>query len=1766
MSPRSASARRSFNRFNRLRFEGLEERRLLAIAVAEGLLVDLDARDPSAGSPLWDNKGSLADFTEVGNPVLVTRGPNNNPAVSFNEGATSDAYNGPSAPATIASTGATRSIEAWVFNPTISGEETLVSLAKRGGPDGTNMSFNYGSDATFGAAGQWGPGPDMGWGPGGSPVAGVWHHLVITYDGNATSVYSDGELKNREIHGALATYQNNPIRIAAQTNGDGSIALDAGLVGHLAIANVRVHAGVLTASQVINNYNEDAARFGKTIIGAAAPAPVHRYAFNDSGVPGLDSIGGANAQLFNGASVNNGVLNLNNNGSLPSSDGSGQYALLPIGGTINGLTNATFEIWTTWRGGGGWQRAYDLGDNTNEYVFLSPMSGAGTARFEVKNNAANVRITESGSFVPSNVSEHHYVGVIDASNNQMRFYVDGALVATNTLNGFTPSSIGATVNNWLGRSEFGGDPYYNGTIDEFRVYNTALTDAQVRSNTLAGPNAVPGVNDRPVASSDGSISPSGTRVPLQNATAQFTQNGFSVAALIDGVLPGANSTSSWADDTTGGGFTPSNTAVFETVNNLNPDGNMQLINFQITSGDFGTHLLGNIRLSATTDDRSLFADGLANGGDISANWVQLTPVAVSTTGASTLTIRPDNTIFSSGAASERETYNIRVLTNLKDITGFRLEAIEDPALPNGGPGRSSANNGNFVVQEFTVYSQLALQSPTAQFTQGGFNPLFLIDGVPNPAANSTQSWADAGSGSVSDTNSNVFVAETVADVNPNGKQTLLTFNITSGDFGNHNLGNIRLSVTTDDRNSFANGAANGGAVAANWTQLTPLSVTTSGTSTFTIRPDNTILAGGAAQERETYTIRALTNLANITGFRLEALEDPSLPGSGPGRPANGNFVVQEFAVDAQTGFATVSEDGSITLNVLANDTDPDGDALTITGTSGGLGTIVNNGNNLTYTPGAAFQNLPAGRSGFDVFNYTVRDPSGLTSTASVGVLVTGANDPPTAVNDAAVNLVTLANPTDTFDQGAPFTPANSINGVVTENAGWAIFGQQTQNQTAVFQAASTVNPGPIGIEMYFDSPNSAHKIQNFRISVTNSPNPTVSSGAVWTELTPTLVTTSSPTSDATLQASNRVQITGDVAVPDIYFFSANNPLTGVTGIRLEAFAVNGTVGFNSGGGNGNIVLTEFRVRTGVTTSEDTVFNGSGLLLNDTDVDGPTSGISVSPTGARTSALGAAVVVNANGTFTYDPTGAAALQALGAGQTATDTFTYSDTDGTSVGNLATVTITVIGANDAPTANAGGPYTIAERQNLQLNAAIADKDANATLTIAWDLDNDGQFDDATGANPLVTWATLTSMTNPILDQAVNLPIKVRVSDGIAPAVVANGTLTVTNAAPTVSIAGPASAVTGQPVDFDFTIDDAPADRAAGFKLEIDWDGNGTFEETINGATPSMTVTHAFTNTGSFTVRARATDKDLAASTVATTSITISQVVVDNGVLLIGGSGASERIVIQPGSDGGLQVRINNKVVGNFSDFSEGMVFGGGGADNITIASNVGVPFTIDGGDGNDYIQGSSLGDTIIGGAGNDRILGGGGDDTILGGDGNDTLNGGLGNDLVDGEGGADIVHGDGGNDITLGGDGNDKLYGDADDDLVRGGEGSDVLDGGAGNDALSGDGGGDKLYGRAGDDVLVGGDSFDTLYGGTGEDLMNGNLLLDDSDDALMMLLASWTNGDPIEDRVLMSVDADEDGVGDTLYGEGGADWYLLMLSDRITPPAERLSPNIITTLP
>ena len=142
-----------------------------------------------------------------------------------------------------------------------------------------------------------------------------------------------------------------------------------------------------------------------------------------------------------------------------------------------------------------------------------------------------------------------------------------------------------------------------------------------------------------------------------------------------------------------------------------------------------------------------------------------------------------------------------------------------------------------------------------------------------------------------------------------------------------------------------------------------------------------------------------------------------------------------------------------------------------------------------------------------------------------------------------------------------------------------------------------------------------------------------------------------------------------------------------------------------------------------TTDEDTPVSGN-VLANDTDPDQGDTKTVASVNGSAASvgqtitlASGARLNVNADGTFTYDPTGA--FDQLRAGQTATDSFAYVMADGAGATGGATVTVTVAGVNDAPVAVDDEAST---DEDTALNAAApgvlgndTDRDAGDTKTV-------------------------------------------------------------------------------------------------------------------------------------------------------------------------------------------------------------------------------------------------------------------------------------------------------------------------------------------------------------------------------------------------------------------------------------------------------------------
>jgi len=110
------------------------------------------------------------------------------------------------------------------------------------------------------------------------------------------------------------------------------------------------------------------------------------------------------------------------------------------------------------------------------------------------------------------------------------------------------------------------------------------------------------------------------------------------------------------------------------------------------------------------------------------------------------------------------------------------------------------------------------------------------------------------------------------------------------------------------------------------------------------------------------------------------------------------------------------------------------------------------------------------------------------------------------------------------------------------------------------------------------------------------------------------------------------------------------------------------------------------------TSEDAelVVGASGVLANDGD---PDAGDTVTVTAFDgLSAKGAAVTANPDGSYTYDPSASPILQALAAGEVATDSFTYSISDAAGATDTATVNVTVTGADDGTPTPSGDTYEI------------------------------------------------------------------------------------------------------------------------------------------------------------------------------------------------------------------------------------------------------------------------------------------------------------------------------------------------------------------------------------------------------------------------------------------------------------------------------------------
>jgi len=179
------------------------------------------------------------------------------------------------------------------------------------------------------------------------------------------------------------------------------------------------------------------------------------------------------------------------------------------------------------------------------------------------------------------------------------------------------------------------------------------------------------------------------------------------------------------------------------------------------------------------------------------NWVTLDPSELSSQVGADLKKQEDGSILVAGK-NGKGTYTVVATTELQGITGVRLEALADPSLPHGGPGRSPSN-GNFVLSELTLAvapladggqnETVTLQNASADFSQSGWPVAAAIDG------NAGTGWAV----SPEFNKPHTAIFELADDAGGEGGSRL-TFTLDQQyPDGTHSLGRFRISVTNSPR-------------------------------------------------------------------------------------------------------------------------------------------------------------------------------------------------------------------------------------------------------------------------------------------------------------------------------------------------------------------------------------------------------------------------------------------------------------------------------------------------------------------------------------------------------------------------------------------------------------------------------------------------------------------------------------------------------------------------------------------------------------------------------------------------------------------------------------------------------------------------------------------------------------------------------------------------------------------------------------------------------
>ncbi|BDU50639.1 LamG-like jellyroll fold domain-containing protein [Haliovirga abyssi] len=299
---------------------------------------------------------------------------------------------------------------------------------------------------------------------------GKWHFVVATYNKGNKKIYVDGNLVESKA-GNETGLGSNTLRYGFVGTGseanseDGTTGPDYWFDGY--IDEFRIYSKELSQSEINSLYLE-----GQDLVA--------EYKF-DGGLT-LDSSGFNNDGIING-----GVVETENrdgdSGKALSFDGSTGYVEVDDSESLNPTKQLTLSAWIKWNidPTTGENYAEILSKNGDDQYQLQHSSGNDKFEFAINTTSGRKYIQSTTSPVAD--KWYYVVGTYDGIN--MKLYVNGALETTT---GYTGDLLTSNEKLDIGRRSVNNDRYFNGAIDDVKIYRKALTADEIGKNYVSKPD------------------------------------------------------------------------------------------------------------------------------------------------------------------------------------------------------------------------------------------------------------------------------------------------------------------------------------------------------------------------------------------------------------------------------------------------------------------------------------------------------------------------------------------------------------------------------------------------------------------------------------------------------------------------------------------------------------------------------------------------------------------------------------------------------------------------------------------------------------------------------------------------------------------------------------------------------------------------------------------------------------------------------------------------------------------------------------------------------------------------------------------------------------------------------------------------------------------------------------------------------------------------------------------------------------------------------